>query len=58
MIIDGPKKFYAYFRARSNSENHAGDLTCKGRAALGKESESDNLVQSAWKEDLRANFIG
>ncbi|MCC6458898.1 MAG: gliding motility-associated C-terminal domain-containing protein [Saprospiraceae bacterium] len=58
LILDGPKKFYAYFRAHSGTENHAGDLTCKGRAALGTEFRIGMVVQAVWEQDIRSNFVG
>ena len=58
LIISGPKKFYAYFRVHSNSLNHAGDLTCKGRAALGKVFRIGHLIQDGDDQERRANFIG
>ena len=58
LVISGPKKFYAYFRVHSNSLNHAGDLTCKGRAALGKVFRIGHLIQEADDQDRRSNFVG
>lgn len=58
LVLDGPKKFYAYFRAHANSGNHAGDLTCKGRAALGTEFRIGHLLQAVDERDRRANFVG
>ena len=58
LVIDGPKKFYAYFRAHSNSRNHAGDLTCKGRAALGTTFRIGHLLQEVDGQGRRANFVG
>lgn len=58
LILDGPKHFYAYFRVHANSGNHAGDLTCKGRAALGTEFRIGHLLQAADDRDRRSNFVG
>lgn len=58
LVLDGPKKFYAYFRAHANSGNHAGDLTCKGRAALGTEFRIGHLLQAVDDRNRRSNFIG
>ncbi len=58
LVISGPKKFYAYFRVHANSQNHAGDLTCKGRAALGKVFRIGHLIQEADDQDRRSNFVG
>lgn len=58
LVIEGPKKFYAYYRVHSNSLFHAGDLTCKGRAALGKIFRIGHLLQAEDGGDRRANFIG
>jgi hypothetical protein len=58
LVIDGPEKFYAYFRVHSNSSHHAGDLTCKGRAALGKKFRIGHLIQAADNMERRSNFVG
>lgn len=58
LVLSGPKKFYAYFRVHANSQNHAGDLTCKGRAALGKVFRIGHLLQEADTQDRRCNFVG
>ena len=58
LVIDGPKKFYAYYRVHSNSMFHAGDLTCKGRAALGKIFRIGHLLQETDNNNRRSNFIG
>ncbi len=58
LIIDGPKKFYAYFRVHSNSSFHAGDLTCKGRGALGKTFRIGHLIQEIDGNNRRSNFVG
>ncbi len=58
LVISGPKKFYAYYRVHASSLNHAGDLTCKGRAALGKTFRIGHLLQEADGQDRRANFVG
>ncbi|MBK8556667.1 MAG: gliding motility-associated C-terminal domain-containing protein [Lewinellaceae bacterium] len=57
LVIDGPRKFYAYFRAHSNSEFHAGNLTCKGRAALGTTFRVGQLIQANSESILRCNFV-
>jgi len=58
MIIDGPKKFYAYFRVHANSGFHAGDLTCKGRSALGTAFRIGHVLQEVESQNRRANFVG
>lgn len=58
LVIDGEKPFFAYFRAHSNSSYHAGDLTCKGRAALGKTFRVGHLIQAVDESSQRANFVG
>ncbi|HRI61344.1 MAG TPA: IgGFc-binding protein, partial [Saprospiraceae bacterium] len=58
LVIDGPKKFYAYFRVHASSGFHAGDLTCKGRAALGTSFRIGHLVQEVDDMDRRSNFVG
>lgn len=58
LVLDGPKKFYAYFRVHSGSSNHAGDLTCKGRAALGRTFRIGHLVQNVDENEVRSNFVG
>ena len=58
LILEGPKKFYAYFRVHSGSSNHAGDLTCKGRAALGKIFRIGHLIQNVDENEVRSNFVG
>ncbi len=58
LVISGPKKFYAYFRVHASSLNHAGDLTCKGRAALGTIFRIGHLVQEPDNQDRRCNFVG
>lgn len=58
LVLDGPKKFYAYFRVHANSGNHAGDLTCKGRAALGTEFRIGHLLQAVDDRNRRSNFAG
>ena len=44
LVISGPKKFFAYYRVYASSGFHAGDLTCKGRAALGTTFRIGHLV--------------
>jgi hypothetical protein len=58
IIIDGPKKFYVNYRSHSNSEYQAGDLSCKGRAALGKIFRIGHLEQATDDNGRRSNFIG
>ncbi|MEZ5647511.1 MAG: hypothetical protein R3E60_00785 [Alphaproteobacteria bacterium] len=58
LVMDGPKKFYAYYRVHASSGFHAGDLTCKGRAALGTEFRVGHLVQAEDDGDRRGNFVG
>jgi gliding motility-associated-like protein len=60
LIVDGEKRFYAYFRMHAANSNHAADLTCKGRAALGKVFRIGHLLQEAETtiNPRRANFIG
>ncbi|MCC7504694.1 MAG: gliding motility-associated C-terminal domain-containing protein [Saprospiraceae bacterium] len=58
LVIVGEKPFFAYFRAHSNSAYHAGDLTCKGRAALGNTFRIGHLVQAVDESQQRANFVG
>lgn len=58
LVISGPKKFYAYFRVHANSLNHAGDLTCKGRAALGTVFRIGHLIQEGDSQERRCNFVG
>jgi gliding motility-associated-like protein len=58
LVMDGPKKFYAYYRVHASSGFHAGDLTCKGRAALGQEFRVGHLEQAVDDGDRRGNFVG
>ncbi|MFN8304438.1 MAG: gliding motility-associated C-terminal domain-containing protein [Saprospiraceae bacterium] len=58
LVIDGEKPFFAYFRTHSNSSYHAGDLTCKGRAALGRTFRVGHLIQAVDDSDQRSNFVG
>jgi IgGFc binding protein/CHU_C Type IX secretion signal domain/SprB repeat len=58
LVIDGPKPFYAYFRVHSTSQFQAGDLTCKGRAALGKTFRIGHLLQGFYSPAMRCNFFG
>jgi gliding motility-associated-like protein len=58
MILSGPKKFYVNFRTHSTSQNQAGDLTCKGRSALGKTFRIGHLFnESTSNSSRRSNFI-
>ena len=59
LIIDGQKKFFAYFRAHSNNQAQATNLTCKGRSALGKTFRIGHLLQAADPNtNSRSNFVG
>lgn len=58
LIITGSKKFFVSFRALAGSTRHAGDLTCKGRAALGKQFRIGHVLQAPDERGLRSNFIG
>ncbi|NUO02365.1 MAG: gliding motility-associated C-terminal domain-containing protein [Saprospiraceae bacterium] len=58
LVMEGSKPFFATFRAHADTGRHAGDLTCKGRAALGKVFRIGHLEQAAFGEDRRSNFIG
>lgn len=58
LVIEGPKKFYANYRVHAASGFHAGDLTCKGRAALGTTFRIGHLVQDIDDTDRRSNFAG
>ena len=58
LVIDGPKRFYAYFRVHASSSFHAGDLTCKGRSALGREFRIGHVLQEIDDGNQRANFVG
>jgi gliding motility-associated-like protein len=58
LILTAPKSFYANFRVRSSSQFQAGDLTCKGRPALGTAFRIGHLFQSPSNSGSRSNFIG
>lgn len=58
LVIDGEKPFYACFRTHAYSSYHAGDLTCKGRAALGRTFRIAHLLQETDGGERRSNFIG
>lgn len=58
IVVDGKKKFYAYFRAHSNNQAQASDLTCKGRAAIGKIFRIGHLLQEVDNNGQRSNFVG
>jgi hypothetical protein len=58
IVVDGQKKFYAYFRAHSANQAQASDLTCKGRAALGKTFRIGHLLQEVDNNGVRSNFVG
>ncbi|MBL7813652.1 MAG: gliding motility-associated C-terminal domain-containing protein [Saprospiraceae bacterium] len=57
LIVESEKKFYAYFRAHSTNQAQASDLTCKGRAALGKTFRVGHLLQEV-NASSRSNFVG
>lgn len=57
-ILTGPKDFFVNFRAHSFSQFQAGDLTCKGRAALGTTFRIGHLIQEPRSNSSRSNFIG
>jgi IgGFc binding protein/CHU_C Type IX secretion signal domain/SprB repeat len=56
LVLTGTKKFYAYFRSHSSNQNQAADLTCKGRASLGKTFRIGHLLQEIGTQ--KANFVG
>jgi IgGFc binding protein/CHU_C Type IX secretion signal domain/SprB repeat len=58
LVLNGSKQFYASFRVHASSTFHAGDLTCKGRAALGKIFRIGHLVQEIESQGRRSNFVG
>ena len=59
LIIEGKKKFYAYYKAHSSNQNQACDLTLKGRAALGKSFRVGHLLQDVDNAGgNRSNFVG
>lgn len=58
LVINGPKKFYTWFRAHSEGGTDACQLTCKGRAALGTTFRIANMRQVTDKTGGRSNFIG
>jgi len=58
LVIVGTQKFYVAFRAHSSSQYQACDLTCKGRAALGKTFRIGHLIQGSSSSPSRSNFIG
>jgi IgGFc binding protein/CHU_C Type IX secretion signal domain/SprB repeat len=59
IVASGKKKFYAYFRTHAASKNQSSDLTCKGRAALGKIFRIGHLLQEIEIGGAsRSNFIG
>jgi gliding motility-associated-like protein len=57
LVIDGAKRFYAYYRTHAASQRHAGDLTCKGRSALGRIFRIGQLIQGG-EAGGRSNFMG
>lgn len=58
LVMEAAKPFFATYRVHSNSQHHAGDLTCKGRAALGNTFRIGHLLQSPFGQNRRSNFIG
>ena len=57
--IDGEKKFFAYFRMHATSQSQADNLTCKGRASLGKTFRIGHLLQAPDPgSNSRSNFVG
>lgn len=58
IVLDAPQKFYVNFRYHSSDRFQASDLTCKGRAALGKVFRVGHLFQSASTSSGRSNFVG
>jgi IgGFc binding protein/SprB repeat/CHU_C Type IX secretion signal domain len=59
IIATAKKKFYAYFRTHATSLNQSSDLTCKGRAALGKVFRIGHLLQEIELGGAsRSNFLG
>lgn len=58
LVMEGAKPFFATFRVHADTQRHAGDLTCKGRAALGKVFRIGHLHQAPFGEGRRSNFIG
>ena len=59
IVMEAKKKFYAYYKAVSSNQNQACDLTCKGRAALGKSFRVGHLLQEVDNTSAsRANFVG
>jgi hypothetical protein len=57
LVMHGEKPFYAYFRVHSDSRFQAGDLTCKGRAALGTIFRIGHLLQGFYSQSMRSNFF-
>lgn len=59
IVATAKQKFYAYFRTHSSTQNQSSDLTCKGRAALGKVFRIGHLLQEIETSgSTRSNFIG
>jgi len=56
LVLEAKKKFYAYIKIHSNNDNQASDLTCKGRAGLGKSFRIGHLLQN--NNSQFSNFIG
>ncbi|MBK8967438.1 MAG: IgGFc-binding protein [Lewinellaceae bacterium] len=58
LVISGAKPFYAVFRAHSKSGADANQITCKGRAALGRTFRIAHLKQLFDKTGGRSNCVG
>ncbi len=56
--LSGEKPFYALFRAHSKSGADANQITCKGRAALGRTFRIGHLKQLFDKTGGRSNCVG
>jgi hypothetical protein len=56
IVLKAAKKFYANFRFQSDSRFQAGDLTCKGRSALGTTFRVGHFYTSPSSRDTRNNF--
>jgi hypothetical protein len=58
LVMHGPKPFYAFLRAQGEDLMDACQLTCKGRAALGRTFRIANMWQVTDKAGVRSNFVG
>ena len=58
LVLSGAKQFYAAFRAYTANKNDAMQLTCKGRAALGRTFRIAQLYQLFDKTGSRSNCVG